>query len=381
MENNKPKSLLKQFLLKISNLKSPTSQINKSMDSDAKPFKLFLDTNAFIIEKDLSKEVKDIVKDLGITNEVPEWAQGLKLESGVYSHGTATTENVDIENDSVEVEDEVFSDLTKAPYNKIFQAHDKSDIASGTIQFAGIVNGDKKLLEKLNESHPMFKNIAGSIKNHSLDSYSVSGQATSQLVFDKDLGRNITKRKILKLHEVSRTSCPVNPDAKIDGLFFVKSHAGGYAYSQEDSKMENTDVLQAIQKSITDMSAKVEKSQTDVMEKIDGMAERLGVVETFQKSLQDEAAKLNKAEDGEEKPKEESKEEPKEEAKPEETKDDTKEEVKKSLVEERLEKVEKALLKPSKAVAKVPTSTINKSVETPMLNHAISGLGYLGRGN
>jgi len=376
MENNKPKSLLKQFLLKISNLKSPTSQINKSMDSDAKPFKLFLDTNAFIIEKDLSKEVKDIVKDLGITNEVPEWAQGLKLESGVYSHGTATTENVDIENDSVEVEDEVFSDLTKAPYNKIFQAHNKSDIASGTIQFAGVVNGDKKLLEKLNEAHPMFKNIAGSIKNRSLDSYSVSGQATSQLVFDKALNRNITKRKIIKLHEVSRTSCPVNPDATIDGLFFVKSKTGGYAYSQEDSKMiENQDVLQAIQKSITDMSAKVEKSNTDMMGKIDGMAERLGVVETFQKSLQDEAAKLNKAEDGEEKPKEE--ETPKEEAKPEDKKEDVKEDVKKSLVEERLEKIEKSLIAPSKAIAKVATPIINKSVSTPMLNHAISGLGYL----
>ncbi len=398
MEDNKSNTLktplLKQFFSKIASLKTSVFPINKSKESEETNFKLYLERQeTFAIEKDLSKVTKDIIKEFSIGNKIPEFAKDLKLSSGIYSYGVATNPDVDIENESVEIPNEVFSDLTKAPYNKVFMAHNKKDIASGVIQFAGVVNNDKVLLEKLNEAHPMFRNIAGSIANKNLDSYSVSGQALKENVFDSSLGRNITNRKVLKAHEVSRTSCPVNAGASIDGLFFVKSKAGGYAYSQEDSKMENTDV-QAIQKSIADLSGAVEKSNTDMNAKMDGMAERLGVVETFQKSLKDEAEKLNKAGDGEDqKPADDDKDKDKDKDKKDadkkdadkkdksddkkDNKKDDDKDVKKSDTDKRLEKIEKSLLDHSKAIAKVPETLVKPDTGTPMLNWAVNGTGSM----
>lgn len=227
----------------------------------------------FNIEKTFNSEMKEMVKDFDIDSGMPKIFKDLNLDPGIYSWGVASTEDVDTEGEKVIISDRVISDLTKAPYNKVFMSHDSRDIASGIIKFAGrmeAMDNQFIILEQINESHPKFKNIVGSIANNALDAYSVSGEATVEVDFDKATNKQVKIRKVNVLREVSRTSFPANPEAGIEGLFFVKTKNGGYAI-EEDPEMEK-DIIKALE---------------GFKESLDNLTGRMDNIEKFKKDLEE----------------------------------------------------------------------------------------------
>ena len=164
------------------------------------------------------------------SSDIPSHFQSLNLEPGYYAWGIATTDQADIEGDTVIIPDHVFSKLTIAPYNKVFMGHNKTGTPLGKIVYAGTIDGKKMILEKMNEHHMEFKSQLGSIQERYIDSYSVSGNTKSSRVEG-----NRKVREVTQLIEVSRTGAPINPDASIGGAFIVKSlQSGSYVYKKEE---------------------------------------------------------------------------------------------------------------------------------------------------
>jgi cation transport regulator len=262
------------------------------------PFKLFFD-----IEKSFNPKKSNLLKDMNLEEIIPEIFKNLDLESGVYSYGVASTIDVDSQGERVIVPDDVMGSLTKPPYNKVFISHQNMDIASGVIKFAGRapeLNNEFVILERINEFHPNFQSIVGSIQNGNLDSYSVAGDA--EVDYDYASGQKI--RKVTSLKEVSRTSYPANPHAGIQGMFFIKTAKGGYAYETEhesmikaamandtEENMEDTlkTTIEAMQKSMVELTEKVNAMNTELTDKVNGLLE-------FRKNLESQAP-APKAED------------------------------------------------------------------------------------
>ena len=245
--------------------------INKTK---SEPFRLY-----FSMQKTFNKDMKDVVKELEIGDEIPEFLQDMELESGVYSWGRASTPKVDSDGEKVIIPDEVIEAMTNSAYNKIFHSHDHQDISTGTLKFLGRVPQLKDeliLVERMNEYHPAFKNYAGSIKNGNITHYSVGGDAT--ISYDPSDGSRV--RTVKRLNEISRTSYPGNDDANISGMFFVKSKQGGYAYKTNGvNEMEIEEIMKKLEE--------LEKS----------FSERLEGLEKFKKDLED--SKLDDNDDAE----------------------------------------------------------------------------------
>ena len=246
----------------------------------------------FTIYFDMNKAFNTELKDINLDTEIPIAFKDMKLEPGVYSYGTASADSIDADGEKVIIDEPILKKLTDAPYNKIFISHDRMDIASGIIKYAGrhpSFNNEAIILERINEHHPLFHNIVGSIQNHNLDSYSVAGEATKEYGFDSNSGKMTSIRKVKELREVSRTSCPSNPEAAIKGLFFVKTQKGGYTYTQEEIDMEKElqEKFDSIEKSLNDYKLSHDKA-------LEELGKRCSDVETFKKSIEEERLNLEK---------------------------------------------------------------------------------------
>jgi len=281
------------------------------------PFNLY-----FSLQKTFNKDMEVLAKELNIAEGIPEEFAGIEMEPGLYSYGIASTEEIDTDGEKIVIDDEIINGLSNPPYNKIFLSHDNKDIASGVIKFSGRIpelDNQFYIVERINEHHPMFKNIVGSIQNGYLDSYSVAGEAS--LEYDPVSGSRV--RKVTSLREVSRTSYPANPDAGIQGMFFVKTANGGFLIKKEDiAEMNEEDLNKALE---------------PLNKTLEELKKRLESVEKFQKDLEDKpdtpAADENKG----------SEEGSGEETGDEETKEEEKKEDIEKMIDKKLEEFKKSL--------------------------------------
>ena len=172
-------------------------------------------------------------------SQLPTMFKDVELDDGYYSYGIASTQDADIFGEKIIIPDEVARGLEIPPFNKSLVNHDKNDISTGIIKFSRIVPINGKdyhvILEKVNDKHPKFESIWGSMKNGNLDAYSIAGY-TSQPIrkFNPEIGKVEAIRKAERFEEVSKVSMPANPNAKIlgtfhveDGNYFKKNMAGG----------------------------------------------------------------------------------------------------------------------------------------------------------
>jgi len=316
----------------------------------------------FSLQKSFNKDMDEIIKDVKISKEIPKFLKGLDLERGIYSYGIASTDEIDIEGERVIIQDNLINGLTNPPYNKIFLSHDHEAIASGVIKFAGRIpemDNEFYIVERINEAHPMFKNIVGSMANGNLDSYSVCGRAS-----DWEIGKDGEKiRRVSELTEVSRTSYPGNAGAGIQGTFFVKTKQGGYSINKNLEVNQMNDELKSF------VTEAIEKAISPILEKIN-------VLEVFKKDLDDKKVEDDpkdpsaegKDTEGSVKDKEES-ETPKEESE-----EQPSEEIQKMIdkkVEEKFQKMNDTL-KPRKSAVKkeepFEKSKKDENVILPFLN-------------
>jgi len=304
---------------------------------DKNKFRLY-----FSLQKSFNKDMDEMIKDVKISKDIPSFLKDLDLDRGIYSYGVASTDEIDTEGERVIIADDLINGLIKPPYNKIFMSHDHEDIASGVIKFAGRIpdmNNDFYIVERINEAHPMFKNIIGSMANGNLDSYSVSGNAP------REVGSNGEMiRRVIDLKEVSRTSYPGNASSGIQGMFFVKTKQGGYSFNKNlEVKQMNEEELKSF------VTEAIQKALTPI-------AEKIGALEVFKKDLEDKKVEDDPKDPSEEgtegsvkdkekseTPKEESEEQP------------SKEEIQKMIdtgVKDGIQK-QKDELKPRKSAVKV----------------------------
>lgn len=262
---------------------SKSKDINLKKTTKSSPMSIYYKMgDQFIVSKSknnnrkLSDRVKKIADELKISEDIPDQYKDMNLDPGIYTHGDVSLQTEDSEGDTVVISDEVLAELTGAS-NKVFNAHKHNDMASGVIKHVGKDGTTSTMLERMNEFHPEFENSVGSVHNKSVDSYSIDGKAIPSIGSDGGIVRTMTK-----LNEVSRLSFPAHPDAKIKGMFLVKTAKGGFQTRKEVFNMENElkEALVGIQKTLDDHSGVL----SDQGKKIETFQE-------FQKGLEDAAIK------------------------------------------------------------------------------------------
>ena len=258
----------------------------------SEPIKLYFD---FQKSNSFAKDFK--VDGIDIDSNIPAIFKDIPLDNGVYIWGYASNEDLDRQGERIKyASDEVPKMLETAPHNKLMLEHDKTGANTGMAPVGKIVFSRKVpemgnqhiLLSKVNNHHPLYPNILGSVKDGFIDSFSVSGNASRDHQYNSQTQKNEIIRTVHNLTETSLTSSPANEGAGIVDMFIVKNMGSSEFFKslkgyggveipfKEENKMDTKDFVpvadfNALKSDVGNINKKLDtflKSQEGFMEEL-----------------------------------------------------------------------------------------------------------------